>query len=145
LRAYIQSHEVVLRNWNTIPEAIIAIKNSGPTPANDVTVWSGIRVATLPPNEEVFKKPEGIHQAKGPLAPGGIMKLTVTHREVLNQTWVDALKSGHAAIFVCGEIRYEDVFGKITRTTIFRYARGGPYGAPENGQMPHTENGNKID
>ncbi|MER9944141.1 hypothetical protein NKJ70_19670 [Mesorhizobium sp. M0092] len=119
------------------------IGNFGQTPAKDLTAWAGMQVCKIPPEPSIFAKRTDLFLAKSYLAPGAKLVHTIQYGAALTEEWVVLLLRGEAAIYVYGEIRYLDIFGKPCWAN-FRYGRGGPHGHPSNGEMPATEYGNET-
>jgi hypothetical protein len=97
------------------------VKNSGRTPAYDVTVIS--RVDLAPPNVGAMAFPELPHDtdaSRAPLGPDSTVTLYLQHA-----MWTPAqralLDAGHVP-YLHGIIRYEDAFGEKQWTT-FRHVR----------------------
>ncbi len=75
-----------------------------------------------------------------PLHIDCFLKFEDKHIAIKEQKHVDDLKSGDAAIYVVGEIRYDDAFG-INRITTYKFFTGGPIGFCHSG-MTAYEDGN---
>jgi hypothetical protein len=95
----------------------VNFKNSGNTPAHDVSSWMIVRNMWV-------NEPEFTHAiettSRGVQGPGGIDHLEDLHpAEDFNNGVVEGWKKGLKCLFAFGEIRYVDAFGK-PRFTRFR-------------------------
>ncbi len=119
----------VLQNWcvrfvNYVEQkdkALVALSSkmvAGPLPQKD------------------FSRPEEANLPASYLGPGEVMWFTPHGDRLLTAEESEAITQGTAAIYVFGEIRYVDAFGKRRHTTFRAIARG------EHGYM-HTEKDRK--
>jgi hypothetical protein len=151
LRAYVFVSGAKVTNvitGNGIPEAIVGIKNFGQTPAYKVTNVSGIAVDQYPPpatlnltiRDAEFSRPS---RSKSDLGPGQSEESITSAGRTLSAAQRQAIGQGTGAIFVYGEIRYVDGFGR-RQWTKYRFMMGGPVGVRPSGQLVATEEGNEA-
>jgi hypothetical protein len=148
LRAYIfpseqKTIDVVLSKR---PSSEILIKNSGLTPATNVTAWAGITVANFPLKKELSRAtPDFMKTAsRRVVGPGGSFKIHAVWDEALTTQHMQMLANGTAAVFIWGEITYVDVFGHTRKTGINSYY-GGDTGLREDGFTTTATDGNEAD
>lgn len=143
LRAYVMIRDVVINDFEIgkIPIPRITIKNSGLTPARNVTVWCNVGFDLFPHTLSLPRRSQDALPPT-PIAPGGTHTIEpkIKQGEMNAPTWA-ALESGTHAIYVMGEIRYEDAFGQH-RETDFLLFTGGPLGARD--EMGAYKHGNRI-
>lgn len=123
-RAYVYVNDANLSDVTgaNAPTVAVNIKNTGLTPAYDLT-WRAIFVcAKFPLTEETMLDREKEAQ-KVVLPPGGVLSYKWTFTE-WKKEWSEMITKGDAAIFAIGEITYKDAFGK-TRFTKYRLIHGG--------------------
>jgi hypothetical protein len=78
-------------------------------------------------------------RSKTSLAPGQTEEIVeIARRPELDEREQRALIDGQLAIFVYGEIRFSDVFGRSQRTK-YRYMVGGPVGVRSGGSLVACE------
>jgi hypothetical protein len=83
-------------------------------------------------------------RSKSGLAPGQSEEVVeIARRPGLNEQERRDLVDGQLAIFVYGEIRFTDVFGRVQRTR-YRYMLGGPHGVRSGGTLVACEDGNEV-
>jgi len=123
----------------TRPIAILTVKNTGQTPAYDVTVFGNntlttwpLRPATFPPLP--FSGVELSRQSYGP----GMFTYKFEIMGLLNDAQVAALTAGNQAIVIYGEIRYRDAFDQ-NRFIRYRKFAGGPTGIRGMTMTSHEE------
>lgn len=151
LRAYcmVESIEITNVQVEKTPTAIITIKNSGQTPAKNV--WHAARMGydTYPMTRLVtpnFTKDKKITLPLAPqhsfLAECFLKEADNKHAVIKEQKFIDDLKGQPApcALYVVGEIRYDDAFGK-NRVTTYKLFTGGKMGFRHN-LMATYEDGN---
>jgi hypothetical protein len=124
LRAYINIIDAAA-SWKEEPPDVtmkivrvqVNFRNSGSTPAHNVTSWMVARnmwVSAPDFTAEIETTSMGVQ------GPGGIDHLECLHQaEDVNRGVVAGWKSGSKSLFVFGEIRYTDAFGN-PRLTSFR-------------------------
>jgi hypothetical protein len=143
LRAYVMIRDVIIDDFETdkIPRPRVTIKNSGLTPARNVTVWCTVGFDHYPHTLPLPRRPQDALPLT-PIAPQGTYTTEpkIKQGELTLATWA-ALEAGTHAIYVMGEIRYEDVFGQ-RRETDFLLFTGGPIGARD--AMGAYKEGNRI-
>jgi hypothetical protein len=146
LRAYISvDGATVSRFGDTVvpPEAHVIFKNSGQTPAYEVRGWIAIKMAEFPFN--------GTFEEFGTLQPfssvigsgGSVHGIGATKRSLSNDE-NKSVNDGTGAIFVWGELTYQDAF-KAPHYTRFRMFFGGSAGVRADGLMMATKDGNDTD
>ncbi len=153
LRAYVQVNSAKIFNAFDAKggpiAAHISIKNFGQTPARKVMSASALAVEKYPPpsgssftvNDKEFSAPG---RSRTSLAPGQTEEIVeIAHRPALDEQEQRALIDGLLAIFVYGEIRFTDVFGRSQRTR-YRYMLGGSAGVRSGGSLVACEDGNET-
>jgi len=113
----------------TRPALILHYKNTGQTPAYQVVTQSDMRLVPWPLNPSdlppvAFEK-GGTTDSMGPGAVRRKYDIPDERVPMLTDADITALKEGTKAIFVYGEIRYMDTFGK-PQFTRYRSFVGGP-------------------
>jgi hypothetical protein len=136
LRAYVFPVEIKVENFKTQTPivAFVKVENSGNTPAHKFTCYAKMVAGPLPQKD--FSRPEEANLPASYLGPGEVMWFTPHGDRLLTAEESEAITQGTAAIYVFGEIRYVDAFGKRRHTTFRAIARG------EHGYM-HTEKDRK--
>jgi hypothetical protein len=104
------------------PTVAINIKNTGLTPAYDLT-WRAIFGVTEYPITREIRLDRKKVASTIVLPPGGVLSYKWTFPE-WKKEWSEMISKGDAAIFAIGEITYNDAFGK-TRFTKYRLIHGG--------------------
>jgi hypothetical protein len=151
LRAYVFVAGVRVTNvveGDDIPEAIVAIKNFGQTPAYKVVNVSGIAVDRYPVPPTVnltianveFRSPG---RSRSDLGPTQSEHAITSAGRTLTTAERTAIANGDGVVIVYGEIRYIDAFGKRRRTK-YRFMMGGPVGVRPGGQLVASEEGNEA-
>ncbi|MGB8992621.1 MAG: hypothetical protein WCD80_11260 [Desulfobaccales bacterium] len=105
------------------PQALILIKNSGPTPAINLKHWGSICVKEYPLKSDLPVKRRDLAETKATIASQGINTLPVHWPDPLTTEQITELKKGTLVIYVHGEITYTDIFSK-NRTTRYRVMHG---------------------
>jgi hypothetical protein len=126
-----------------IPSILVVVKNTGQTPAFKFTHRIAARFDTWPPPNDLFKAALVPPAAKDTLPSGVFAESTVTLSRNLSVDEKTKLKQGSHAVYLFGEIGYEDVFG-IKRCTRYRYRVGGDVGFSGTGMVPMAE-GYEVD
>jgi hypothetical protein len=142
LRAYVMIDAVNVENLTLggCPEARLTIKNSGQTPAFNLTHWARMGFYTFPLTSPVPPRTTELLPPR-PLAPGATVHVHTGISKELNPATLNALEIKSHAIYVVGEIRYEDAFG-VPRETDFCLFCTGPQVA--KGSMASYNTGNRI-
>jgi hypothetical protein len=148
LRAYVFVRAKIIHGItdNNILEAHVEIRNSGQTPAYDLTVVSGLAFSTYPPPQSLtltvpdqdYLSLAGTRMDLGP----GDKTYPVTRGRPLTSEEKANLVSGTKAVWVYGETRYRDTFRRKQWTT-YRLMIGGPFGV-SGGDLFGCEEGNKA-
>jgi hypothetical protein len=153
LRAYVFVSSAAVMNvveGDGIPEAQVVIKNFGQTPAYGFVNITGFAANIYPPPKSLrltvpddeFSKPI----ARSILGPTQAETSTTDWQEKrrpLTQDEKTAFTQGKAVIYVYGEIRYVDTFGR-PQWTKYRYMMGGPVGIRAGGRLAPCEEGNEA-
>jgi hypothetical protein len=153
LRAYVFVSGAIVTNiaeGDGIPEAQVVIKNFGQTPAYNFVNITGFAADVYPPPksirltipDEEFSKPI----AKSDLGPTQAETSTTDWQGKKRRLTGDekaAVAEGRAIIYVYGEIRYVDAFGR-PQWTKYRFMMGGPVGIRRGGRLVPCEEGNKA-
>jgi hypothetical protein len=121
-------------------KAHLTFKNSGQTPARELTHWCAMGFDEFPLSGTI-KTPDGDDPPPRPLAPQGVLHTWADEKRTLNQETMDALAGGSHAVYVIGQIRYIDAFG-VKRETDFLMFAGGPVGV--GGELASYRTGNRI-
>ncbi len=142
LRAYVLATAVYVEKFKAgeEPRAKVTIKNTGQTPAYELTQWSGMGLDQWPPiTDPPMDDPAQLPIR--PLGPQQEMFSEPTLGRTLNAAEVSGLKSGALAIYVIGRIRYVDAFRR-SQVTEYRVFTGGPIGLRE--EMAGYHQGNRA-
>jgi hypothetical protein len=150
LRAYVFVSTAVVTNaadGTGIPEAQVTIKNSGQTPAHNVINVSGFAMDIYPApptlsliiSDDEFASPA---RTRAVLGPGDSSVSVSAARPPLTPPERASLATGTRIIYVYGEIRYRDAFGR-EQWTKYRFMMGGPVGV-RGGQLAGCEGGNEA-
>src|SRR5579863_9747074 len=114
LRAYVCPRINGIKHFSlTEPiEITIALKNAGQTPAKDCETTGVIFVGTLPLDEKsTMPEPDNLRHSKSVIYPQGELTFDCESIDLLNNnTMIDGLRAGSAAIYVAGKVRYKDMF-----------------------------------
>jgi len=106
---------------NGFMQVEVTIKNSGKTPAYRVEHWANVQGSEYPLVSPLI--PEGArssgYMSRAIISPGGTNQKPIT-AVALTADQLTTLGAGTHAIYVYGEIRYRDAFGK-DRWTRYRY------------------------
>ena len=126
-----------------IPSIRLGVRNSGQTPAHNVTHRISARVAAFPPPADLFRVPNLSAGSSEVMASGGRSIYEVGAGPPLNDSQKTLFGLGRLAVYLFGQIDYTDDFGD-TRCTKFRYMVGGSIGF--NGTaMSAMSDGNEVD
>lgn len=123
-RAYVSVSDASLSDVTgaNAPTVAVNIKNTGLTPAYDLT-WRAIFAVTGFPVTKEIRLDRKKVAPKIVLPPGGVLSYKWTFPE-WKKEWSEMISKGDAAIFAIGEITYKDAFGK-SRSTKYRLIHGG--------------------
>jgi hypothetical protein len=112
---------------------VVTVGNSGQTPAFDLVIHSNAK--TFNPGQTLdFNLEKKKFTSKASLAGGG---------QAQNELPMGPLNPAQT-LYVFGEVTYRDVFN-IKRSTKFRFAIGGDYGTPDDGNLLVCNDGNEVD
>jgi hypothetical protein len=142
LRAYLMIDAVELSNIaiGGQPEARLTIKNYGRTPALNVTQWAVMGFQAFPLINEIPARGERKLPPR-PLGPGAVVHLKTGINRALDPTTLMAIQTESHAIYVRGEIRYDDVFGKSRETDFLLFSHGN---RAAQGTMASYDTGNRM-
>lgn len=117
----------------------IQIRNTGQTPAYNVTYELSHDVYDVPEDEITFGQPD-VRDGKSILGPGAIFPIAIKWPEEdrASYTLINAWQIH--SIYVWGRIKFKDAYGRA-QWTIFRY-RTGAYESPGKWQLHACKNGN---
>jgi hypothetical protein len=144
LRAYVMIDNAQIEGVRVgdIPSAKLIIKNSGQTPAYNVTHWCSVGYGAYPFTGIVpGGEDEDVALPPRPLAPGGLISTWADETRRLDAATMNALLYKSHAVYVVGQIRYEDAFGH-RRETDFLLLAGGPI--PPDGTLGCYYHGNRA-
>jgi hypothetical protein len=143
LRAYVLVSSARVQDFGVErpPRVEVVIKNSGQTPAFDLSPWAGIVIGEFPLNIELVHPPPEIKKSQAILGAEDTTGHLTQAGRALTKIETDMIISGAKAIYVFGEIKYRDIF-KIERTTRYRMMYGGGGGAAPDGALIFCEEGN---
>ncbi len=150
LRAYVFVSSARVANVaDGVPVAHVVIKNFGQTPAYKVVNVSGFALDRYPHpptlnllirNRE-FSAPG---RSRSVLAPTQSEdSIDPARRPPLRDEEKQALANGRSIIFLYGEVRYVDIFGR-RQWTKYRLMMGGPVGVRSDGALVACEEGNEA-
>jgi len=149
LRAYVfvtkcKVTHVVEGDGQGAAEAVVVIKNAGQTPARGVTNITGFAFDQYPPPPTlVLKVPRQLgDQSRFDLPPGEETVAITSPGICFTDPLKRELAEGKRVIFIYGEIRYRDVFGR-DQTTQYRLMMGGPVGV-NKGRLIGCKEGNEA-
>jgi len=147
LRAYVLPTAAHFERFavGDVPVADVTIKNSGQTPAYDLTVWARVGTDVFPISKEATETWPVDHSddlAPRVLGPGSEMHAVPRFGMPLNQETVDALRKGLMALYVQGEVTYRDAFNRPHTSRFFLFG-GGSIGF--NGNLASFRYGNTAD
>lgn len=104
------------------PTVSVTIKNTGITPAYDLTWRATFAARDFPAPQEIVLDRNKV-APKTDLAPGDVLSYKWTFTE-WKKEWAIKIAEGNAAIFAVGEILYKDAFGN-SHSTKYRLIHGG--------------------
>lgn len=139
LRAYVVVTHATITGLELgeTPTARINLQNVGQTPANRVISWVAMTSGPYP-DAPLIDDPGDVERSPTVLGTGVTYDLTVRLTDPLSSAELAELIHGSRAVFVYGQIQYEDVFGKIRETT-FRVFKGGGVGIVGTAMVPARE------
>lgn len=128
-RAYVSPSDAgfVIPTDNSAPTVFVVIKNTGQTPAYDLTWRAKFSIGNFP-NLEGFQLDRQKIAPKSVLPPGQTLFYQWTFTE-WKKEFGGQIAKGDAAAFAFGEISYKDAFGN-SRFTKYRLIHGGDSLAP---------------
>ena len=118
-------------------DVTIGVKNFGKTPSLKTTHMAMMGLSNFPGSPPPFNPPSNQPMSKTILAPEQSND-KFFHYPAISQADYDALLAGNKALYVVGEIVYEDVYGK-KRHSLYRRMIGGNIGMSPTGSMAGTE------
>ncbi len=128
------------------PIVTMTFKNSGQTPAYNMTCHSNLRLGEYPPVPALFKfKETPSPTSKTPIPPGGIAQQAINKKLPISPEGVQKLNAGVAAIYFYGAIVYIDAFGKQRRTNFRHFYNNSAEMAGIEGAMTACDEGNEAD
>jgi hypothetical protein len=142
LRAYVGVTEIGISGLllATAPVATVRIRNTGKTPAYKLSVWGGVSIMS---GSEPPPEPPGPGKVLSNLEPSVELNKVTHYQSPMDQATLDALAVGSKTLYIHGEIRYRDAFGRDRRTT-YRKTMRGPIGNGE-AALTNCESGNDAD
>lgn len=128
LRAYVCVDSATLKfPQPDIPEAQVHFRNSGQTPAYNVRGWIHTWFGEYPLKEALPNAPDDLRKGTETLAPGRRSIFVAPQKPPLPPQYLALLGTDKFTLYVYGEIRYRDIFGK-ERSTQYRLIHGGTEG-----------------
>jgi hypothetical protein len=125
LRAYVCVDSATLKfPQPNVPEAQVHFKNCGQTPAYHVRGWIHTWFGEYPLKEVLPTAPDDLRKGTETLAPGRRSIFVAPQKPPLPPQYLALLGSDKFTLYVYGEIRYRDIFGKERRTQ-YRLLHGG--------------------
>ena len=146
LRAYVFVADAEITDIGTDSiQAVVTIKNTGQTPAYDVTL-STKAVAFNIPGKVIFEPtPVGPDSSRFVFGPDATGRRNIPLHTILGEpSAIAALRERRGVLYVYGEILYKDAFKK-DRYMRFRHMIGGSSGWPSDNKMTVCPEGNKAD
>lgn len=124
------------------PVATMRIKNAGQTPAFRVQHWGNMCFGEYPLTSILPPKDASVKPIHSMLGPGIISTKLFRFGPPLTPEQISALRAGTGAIYVYGEILYEDAFGtpRYTRYRLMHHLMGGAIGVSTD--LGFAEDGN---
>jgi hypothetical protein len=124
LRAYVCVDKALLKlEPPDRPEAQIHFKNGGQTPAYDMRQWGNIWIEESPLKIELPAPTDGFQASVSILPPGGESIMIVPKKLPVPPEAVHLIGTLAGTVYVYGELRYRDAFGK-QRFTKYRLKYG---------------------
>jgi hypothetical protein len=127
------------------PIARIHIKNTGQTPAFKVEHWGNICFKEFPLTSELPPRIDTGVRSLSIVGPGIINTKNFFFGPILTDEQVAQLRNSTGALYVYGEVRYEDAFKRQHRTRyrLFHNQAGGAVGVSTD--LTFTAEGNEAD
>jgi hypothetical protein len=127
------------------PVASIHIKNTGQTPAFKVSHWGSMVFQEYPLKSDLPPRQESLLKPTSTIGPGIINTKRIGISKALTDEEISKLRNSTAAIYVYGEISYEDTFGNphVTRYRTFHNGNTGNIGITTD--LTFAEGGNEAD
>lgn len=146
LRAYVfVTQAKILDPDGPNPRAELMTRNTGQTPAYEVTVSAAANTANVPPGRTKFDPtPVTTDSSRFVFGPDGTGKKEIPLMTLLNPHSMPGLRAGVGVLHVWGQILYVDAFRKH-RWTNFRFMIGGASGWPSSDLMVICPEGNDAD
>ena len=119
LRAYVLHHHTRILSLAP-PERVranVTIRNSGQTPAKALEMRMAITVGQKGEQKD-FRLPEAILQSRGSLAADAQVETEPTSQRPFLPNEYAAFQAGTLAIYVFGEVKYQDIFGNTHATKV---------------------------
>ena len=123
-RAYVSVSDATVSSLSgeVPPTVSVVIKNTGVTPAYDLTWRATFAAREFPTNDDIILDRTKDAPAIA-LPPGEVLSYQWSFAQ-WKKGWNKKIAEGHAAIFAVGEISYKDAFGAHHLTT-YRLIHGG--------------------
>ena len=144
LRAYVMIESVAITGIGDgqKPDIHITIKNSGQSPASHVTHWAKLGFSTFPEmSGPIPERNPNENLPESAMAPGGTVGIITGVDLALNGATIRAIQAETHALYVKGEIRYTDAFGKSRETDFLLFCTGHLANA---GSAASYKTGNRI-
>jgi hypothetical protein len=118
-RAWVGATEIRDLNFSVgeLTKYSVRVRNTGKSPALHVTVEVAGQYVPRGEKVEFVYPPLSTFTSNATVQPGVITSVTTVGPVALNQTQVNALKSGESVIYLYGKIRYQDVFRVVHHAT----------------------------
>jgi hypothetical protein len=114
LRAYVYPRFKNIKTFSlTEPiEITVELKNAGQTPAKDCETTGVVFVGSLPLDDNsIMPEPDRRRHGRGVIYPQSEITFDCESIDLLNNnTMIDGLRAGSAAIYVAGKVSYKDMF-----------------------------------
>ena len=128
LRAYVCVNSAVLKfPQPDIPEAQVHFKNCGQTPAYALRGWIHTWFTEYPLKEPLPTAPDDLRKGSETLPAGGTTIFVAPRKPPLPPSNLALLGTEKFTLYVYGEVRYRDIFGR-EQYTKFRLIHGGTEG-----------------
>jgi hypothetical protein len=125
------------------PLVRLSFKNTGQTPAYKCSYYGGVGCAVFPAAEIPRTRPQNFAVSNAVFPAGGVHHSEFRGPDVISAAEHREIMQGTAAIYLHGEIVYEDAFKK-ERSTRFCLFYGGDAGTPQTGAMASHREGNEA-
>lgn len=128
LRAYVCVDSAILKfPQPDVPEAQVHFKNCGQTPAYNVRGWIHTWFAEYPLTEALPNAPNDFPKGVDVLPPARKSIFVAPRKPPLPPHYLSLLGSERFTLYIYGEVRYRDIFGK-EQFTKYRLLHGGREG-----------------